>query len=869
MKPPPHADRLLQLFCAPHRLEEVQGDLHEEFAHQLRRVGKQKAQWWYWWGVLGFLKPFAIKRKPSGYSTTNQMNATMISNYFKIARRNLIRNKAFSGLNIAGLALGMACSLLIMLWVQDERSVDGFHANGNRLYQVYERSSYDGKVEAGYMTQGLLADELKRVIPEIEYASGYEGNHLYRSTFEVGEKINKVEGTYAGADFFRMFSYPLVQGTPETALNTPIGVAISRKVAEQFFGNPEKAIGKAIRYENREDLIVTAVFENVPANSSQQFDFLRSWNAYVKENQWVTNWSNTSPHTLVQLRPTADPARVEAKIKDFIYRYKQKDQGSLVELALQSYPEKYLHSTFKNGQIDGGRIEYVRLFSFVAVFILLIACINFMNLATARSTKRAKEVGVRKVVGAVRTALMGQFLGEALLLTFCSILIAVALVAVLLPAFNSLTGKQLFLPFGQPVFWASLLGLLTLTGFVAGSYPALFMSSLSPIRVLKGSLKFSGGATFFRKSLVVFQFSLSIILIVGMIVMYRQMQFVQTKNLGYDRENLVYIPIEGDLVQKYNLFKEEASRMPGIRAVSRMRNSPTVNDHGVSDIGWSGKDPNLWVSFSDELVGFDFVKTMNLKLKEGRDFSREFGADTVSYSGFLLNETALKKIGYQHPIGQPLWWGGRQGTIIGIVKDFHFNSMHEAIQPLVIRLDEKKPYGTILVRTEAGKTREALAGLEKISKELNPNFPFTYQFSDQEYAKLYKSEQVVSQLANSFAVLAIFISCLGLFGLAAFTAEQRTKEIGVRKALGASVASVVTLLSQDFLKLVLIAILIASPLSWYAMTRWLDGFAYKIDIGWWVFALAGFLAIAIALLTVSFQSIKAALVNPVKSLKSE
>ncbi|MEP6597185.1 MAG: ABC transporter permease, partial [Ginsengibacter sp.] len=404
----------------------------------------------------------------------------MIKNYFKIAWRNLARNKAFSTINILGLALGMACSLLIMLWVKDERNVDAFHANGKYLYQVYERQYYDGKVEASYPTQGLLAEELKRVIPEVRYASSLE--HASPpgtlSTFEAGDKINKMDGSFAGTDFFSMFSYPLLQGKPQTALSTQQAIAISRKMAEQFFGSPEKAMGKPIRYENRENLLVTAVFENVPANSSQQFDFLRSWVAFVKENEWVHNWGNTSPVTLVQLRSDADPFKVEAKIKDFIYRYQPKSEGSLMELALQSYPEKYLHSTFKNGRIDGGRIEYVRLFTMVAIFILLIACINFMNLATARSVKRAKEVGVRKVIGAPRSVLIGQFIGEAVLLVFFSTIIAACLAGILLPAFNTLTGKHLFLPVLQPLFWAALFGLLILTSFVAGSYPALFLSSL-------------------------------------------------------------------------------------------------------------------------------------------------------------------------------------------------------------------------------------------------------------------------------------------------------------------------------------------------------------------------------------------------------
>jgi len=792
----------------------------------------------------------------------------MIKNYLKIAWRNIVHNKAFSTINILGLALGLSCSLLIMLWVLDEKSVDGFHKNGKQLYQVYERNYYDGKVDAAYPTQGLLAEELKKTVPEVEYACGYEYASApgTQNNFEAGEKVNKMTGVFAGEDFFKMFSYPLLQGKAELALNAPAGIAVSQQMAEYFFGTPAKAIGNTIRFENKEDLQVTAVFENLPANSSQQFDFVRSWTDFVKQNAWVNNWGNTSPASFVQLRKEADPHKVEAKIKNFIYNYQQRDKSFVTELALQAYAEKYLHSTFKNGYADGGRIEYVKLFSIVAVFILLIACINFMNLATARSAKRAKEVGVRKVVGASRSRLIGQFAGEALLLTFFSVVMAIILVAILLPLFNVLTGKQLVLPVTQPLFWLMIMALLAITGFVSGSYPALFLSSLKPVRVLKGSLKFTWGATFFRKGLVVFQFTLSIILMLGMIVIYRQMDYIQTRNLGYNRENLMYLPIEGELVNKYDVFKEEARKTNAIVAISKMRNSPTVIEHHTGSIEWPGKPADLNVSFADAVVGYDFIKTLKLTLKEGRDFSKEFGSDSASY---LLNETAVNKIGFQNPVGQTVVWGNRRGTVIGVLKDFHFNSIHQAIDPLIVRLDEKWSWGTIMVRTKAGKTEEAIASLQRICKSLNPKFPFTYQFSDQEYDKLYRSEQVVSKLSNLFAFLAIFISCLGLFGLATFSAEQRTKEIGVRKVLGASVAGIVSLLSTNFLKPVAVAMVIAFPVAGYVMNKWLEDFAYKTSIAWWMYALAGILAIGIALLTVSYQSIRAALSNPVKSLRTE
>ena len=792
----------------------------------------------------------------------------MIKNYFKTAWRNLLRNKAFSLINISGLALGLTCSLLITLWIQDERSVDGFHKNGKLIYQAYERNYYDGKVDASYPTQGLLAEELKKVIPEIQYTSGFEYASApgTLSTFEANNKVNKLGGLYAGTDFFSMFSYPLLQGTPQTALSSPGGLAISKKMAENFFGSAEKAIGQLIRFENKDELKITAVFENIPGNSSQQFDFLRTWYDFVKENDWVHNWGNTDPSTFVQLRKDADPLKVESKIKDFIYKYRQKDNSFRTELALQPYPEKYLHSSFKNGYVDGGRVEYVNLFMVVAVFILLIACINFMNLATAQSAKRAKEVGLRKVVGAARSSIVKQFIGEALLLTLFAIIIAIVLSATLLPAFNSLTGKRLSIPFTQPLFWLAITTLVIITGFVAGSYPALFLSSLKPVSVLKTGLKFGAGNIFLRKGLVVFQFTLSIILIVGMIVTYRQMNYIQTKNLGYDRDNLLYVPIEGELANKYVLFKQQAAEIPGVLNISKMRNSPTVIEHHTGSISWPGKDPNLTVSFADGVVGYDFVKTMKLQLKEGRDFSKEFGTDSI---GFLLNETAVNKIGLNDPIGKTVTWGNHPGKVIGVLKDFHFSSMHQSIEPLILRLDENWSWGTILVRMKAGNTKEVLSGLEKLSAAMNPKFPFTYQFSDSEFAKLYKSEAIVSRLSNYFAFLAIFISCLGLFGLATFTAVQRTKEIGVRKVLGASVLQIIAMLSGSFVKLIVVAMLIAFPVAWYFMNKWLENFAYKVHLGWIIFFIGGTVAVLIALLTVSYQAIKAAIANPVKSLRTE
>jgi putative ABC transport system permease protein len=791
----------------------------------------------------------------------------MLKNFLKVALRNLWKQKGYSFLNIFGLAMGMACSLLILLWIRDEKSVDGSHANGDRIYRVYERQYYDGKIEAGYYTPGVLPDELKKVLPEVEMASGFTWRD--QAAFQVGDKILKESGSSAGADYFQMFSYPLLEGKAATALSEPLSIAISRKMAVHFFGSPAAAIGKPIRYENRKDYKVMAVFEDLPENSSDKYDYLVNWKAFLEDNSWAKDWGNNGPNTYILLRKDANPSLVVGKLTHFLDNYnKEQSKSFRIQLGMQRMPDVYLHSTFKNGVIVGGRIEYVRLFSVVAIFILLIACINFMNLTTARSVKRAKEIGIRKVVGAVRPALIRQFIGEAILLSLFSVVLALGVVLLALPAFNQMTGKAISFPWAASSFWLSLLGLTVVTGVVSGSYPALFLSSFQPIRILKGTMKFSAGAAWFRKGLVVFQFVLSIVLIVGTIVVSGQVSYVQSINLGYDRDNLVSIPLEGDLTGKYKIFKEQALRIPGVGDISRISQMPTNIENGTGGVDWDGKDPNNMIMFTNASAGYDLVKTMNLKMAEGREFSPDFPTDSV---GYLLNEEAMRRMGFtaKDVVGKRLTQWQKKGKVVGVIKDFHFNSLHEPIRPLVVRFGEQETYGTALVRVRAGQSRRVLAALEAVCHELNPRFPFSSRWVDDEYRDLYKSESTVHRLSNCFAALAIFISCLGLLGLAMFTAEQRTKEFGIRKVLGAKVGTLFGLLSKDFLQLVLVAFLLATPIAWWAMHVWLQDFAYHIQLEWWVFLLAGVLALLIALVTVSFQALKVAVANPVRSLRTE
>jgi putative ABC transport system permease protein len=793
----------------------------------------------------------------------------MFKNYFKTAWRNIIRNKAFSLINIFGLGLGMACSLLIFLWVQDERSIDAFHVNKASLYSVYERVSSEGKVEAGRATPGLLAAELKRNIPEIKYASGYWEDEV-ETLFSVGDRNFSYTGTYADSDFLKMFSYPLLVGTTSSALATPDDIAISREMATSIFGSPQAAVGKLIQFNNAHFFKVSAVFQDLPSNTSQHFDFVINWQYLLKAVDWLSNWASRSPQTFIQLQPGADAVAVEAKIKGFVTGYLPATYktGYQVELGLQPLNEVYLRSVFKQGKPDGGRIEYVSLFSIVAIFILLIACINFMNLSTARSVKRAKEVGIRKTAGAIRARLIIQFMGEAMLLTFFAIIIALALTLLVLPYFNLLTAKHIVLPVMMPDFWLAIGGLLLATAFISGSYPALFLSSLNPVKVLKGALKFSPGALLFRKGLVVFQFAMSIVLITGTIFISRQLRYLQTKDLGFDRGNLVYMhfPYPQGLPSGFNVFKQQLLAMPGIKAVDYSQQPPSHTTYYTYNLNWSGKNPNTKAFAIHNGVGYDYFNLMGIQFSEGRAFSTDFSTDST---GIIINETALQMMGLKKPLGEQVTVGDERRTIIGVVKDFHFKSLHEPIEPLILFLNRDPNWGYLLVKTEAGKTRQGLAGMEKVFSQMERKFPFRYSFADEEYQKLYNAEMTVGKLGDSFSSLAIFISCLGLLGLTMFTAEQRRKEIGVRKVIGASVADIIGMLSKDILKLIALAAIIAIPVAWLAMRNWLQNFAYRVTISWWVFILAGGAALLIALATISYQAIKAALANPIKSLRSE
>jgi putative ABC transport system permease protein len=860
--PPRLFHRFLRWFCNPKLLDRIEGDLLEVYLDNMERSGKRKANTRFIVDVMLLFRPAIIK----SFEGSQTFNNGMVKNYFQVAWRNVIRNKTFSFINIGGLSLGITCSLLIFLWVSDELSVDKFNSKPD-VYSVYERVFSEGKVDAGPWTPGELAAELKQQVPEIKYASGF-WTYNESVLFNLDEKRLSFKGVAADSDFFKIFDYTLIKGTADRSLSDPSSIALSRKMAEAFYGSADAAFGNTIRMNNNKDFKITAVFDNLPDNASQQFDFVSNWDDLLETTQWLKVWIYRGPFTYVQLHPGTDPAKVESKIKDFLTPFltANSGEGYRTELGLQSYDEVYLYSSFENGLPKGGRIEYVKLFALIAVFILLIACINFMNLSTARAVKRAKEVGIRKTMGAFKSYLVTQFIGEAMLLTLLAVLLAIGFVAALLPWFNLVTNKHILFPFLSLPFWGLLLSLLVVTGFVAGAYPAFFLSSLNAIKILKGSLKANPNSLLFRRGLVVFQFILVIAFIAGTTTISRQVDYMQSKNLGFDKENLLYVPLQGDLAARYEFFKQELLTRPGIQNVTRSTNAPShINTHEY-DLSWEGKLEDEKVVAIHNGIGYEFLSMMNIPLLQGRNFSKDYISDST---GFIINETALKTIGYDDPIGKPLYFFGKQGTIVGVVKDFHMKSLREPIKPLIMFLGETAAWGFVLIKTQPGETQEAIASLDDVFKKIEPEFPLRFYFADEEFQKLYNGEQTVNKLSISFSILAIFISCLGLLGLTMFTAEQRRKEIGVRKVIGATTLSIVAMLSNDIIKLVIVAAVIATPIAWFAMDKWLAQFAYQAGLTWLVFAGPTLITLLIALFTTSYQAVKAGMANPVQSLRSE
>jgi len=783
----------------------------------------------------------------------------MIKNYFKVAWRNLLNNKAFASLNIIGLAIGMATAILIGLWLADEVSYDHYNVHHKSLAQVmitqsHKGDSYTGSTIAmplGAALQSKFGDLFKQV----SLASFHDIHVL-----AFNDKKISARGIFAQQDFPDMFGMEVQNGNLNS-LKDPSTIMIARSLATSLFGEAN-AVNKTILLDNKLAMKIGAVYEDLPENSSfggtvVLLPWMNPANQYLNNNK---NWDDHNGELYVQLNDNVTAAEATERIKNIPTPFiKEVSEVALV------YPhdKKHLYGEFRNGKPDGGRIQIVTLLGIIGIFVLFLACINFMNLSTARSSKRAKEVGIRKTVGSLPIHLIGQFLIESVLLTLIAFVIALIIAQLSLPFFNTVSGKHMIIPYGNPVFWLMCIAFALFTGIISGSYPAFYLSSFEPIKVLKGAFQGSRYNSIPRQVLVVLQFTVSLSLIIGTIIVYRQIIYARDRPTGYTKEALISLPLSEALYGHYDVLRADLLRTG---TVSEMAESsqPVTQFNNNNSLDWRGKDPGLVVYFRNVNVMPEFGRTVGWNIKEGRDFSRAY-ADS---SSIILSEAAVKVMGIAHPVGEIVQFYGKSYTVVGVVGDLLTNSPYETIEPAIFLGDGYM--SVITIRMKAGlPVKTAMAGIEKVFKKYNPGSPFIYLFNDEAYARKFAAEEHVGNLSAVFAGMAIFISCLGLFGLASFVAEQRTKEIGVRKVLGANLFSLWSLLSVQFVKLVLISLCIAIPLSYYGMNIWLQGYAYRDGIAWWIFAVAGLSILLITLITVSFQSLKAALMSPVTSLRSE
>jgi putative ABC transport system permease protein len=785
----------------------------------------------------------------------------MFKSYLKITVRNLLRNKGFSIVNIGGLAIGMTCTLLISLWICRELSVDRLYPKTDRLFLIHNRTKVNGELWVSNQTPQIMAPTLRQEYPAIEDASRYMQVTFLTS---VHETHLHTRGAFADSGFLSMFGFPLLHGDPAGALNSPQGIVITQSFATRLFGDTDP-MGKTIRIDSATDFTVTGILKDLPATTSFDFDYLLPW-SYIKRLGWEDQaWSDTYIYTYILLKPGITQASFDTRVRDVTTRHSK----VTTEVFTQPMSRLYLYSKPENGRLVGDRILTVRLFAIIAGFILIIACINFMNLSTARSERRARAVGIRKVVGASRGILIAQFIGESMLIAWLAFPIALFLTQISLPAFNRLVGHELTLDYSDTRLWAYAIGFVIFTGLVAGSYPAFYLSSFRPIRVLKGTLIQLNSVITPRKILVVLQFSFAIILIICTLIIKRQIQFGLDRDSGYDRDRLVYTRAEGDAPAHYAAIKQELIGSGAALAVTRSPAPITRHWNDGSGYAWPGStDKDKDIDFLDFGADADFVKTTGVTLLGGRDIDiNKYPTDSMA---MLLNESAVTAMRLKDPIGQTVRRGSLNFHVVGVVKDFILESpFAKNIAPMLIT-GPWRDYEVIHFKLNPSNPVSVdLALSEKIFKAYNPRYPFEYNFADEAYAQKFRNEQQIGQLSALFAGLTIFISCLGLFALAAYMAENRIREIGIRKVLGASVAGISALLAKDFVRLVLVAFLIAAPIAWVVMNKWLLSYSYRVPIGWGIFAWSGLLAVSIAIATVSYQSIRAAIANPVRSLRAE
>lgn len=854
--PPNWPLKLLRFLLRNEFLEEIEGDLEEEFEENSERHSVKKARSIYTREVIKLIRPNLVRRL-SGNQKLNYIG--MFQHNLILTFRSYMRYKSAFLINLIGLASGLACTLLIYLWVNSELQVNQFHDKSHRLYQIVANNEGTDGISTNYATPALLPQKLVETFPEVEYATTQSWTAAYTLSHE--QTNIKAIGQYAGEDYFNVFSYDLLQGDKNEVLKDKSSIVISEELAMKLFDTTVDVVGKTVEFMHFKSFQVSGIFKSPPTSSSRQFDFIMTFGEFKEAQSWILGWKNNGPSSFVILAEDTNIDDFNTKIKDVV-----RDNNGEPHMTPYAtlYSDLYLNGKFKNGIPTAGRMTYVRLFSMIAFFILAIACINFMNLSTARVSRRLKEIGIKKAVGASRKSLIFQFMSESITMAFISLILSLAIVWLVLPVFNQVTGKALFLQFSSD-FSLMLMLVMAVTGILSGSYPALYLSGFSPIKVLKGQSPTSWREMFMRKGLVVFQFTLSIILIVSVLVVYKQIEFTQKQNIGFNKDNIIYFEAEGELELKLQTFLEEVKRVPGVQMASSTAHSFVEGGNMAStyNMSWEGKDSETALAMEIMRVDHGLIELLDFELVEGRSYDKDLSTD---FGSIIFNEAAIKAMGLEDPVGKSVELWGRKRQILGVVKDFNFRSFHEVIGPAFFILNPNDTL-VIMAKLQAGSEAETIRQLETLYAEVNPGFNFDYKFLSDDYAKQYAAEQRIATLSRAFAVVAILISCLGLFGLAAFTAERRLKEIGIRKILGSSNANIVRLLSGDFTKMVLIAICIALPVSYFVASDWLQGFAYSVTLQWWFFALAGSAALLIAWLTVGFQTIKAAAINPAQCLR--
>lgn len=789
----------------------------------------------------------------------------MLTNYLKIALRGFAKHKLTFLINTLGLSLGLWAAILIGLWIKSEFEVGKGLAESDQVYRIMEHQSYGAQIFTTTSTPGILAETMKENLAEVEKAATFSWNEEH--LFVNGEKRVKLNGFFAGADYLQIIQYPFLHGNKELALTDKSHIVLTEEAAVKLFGNTD-VVGESVQYvtnEGEELYVVQGVLKSLGTTVSNAFEYILPYQVMFDKpyNQWLKYWGNNGPSTIVKLRAGTDGEKFSESIKDFIL---ERNESSNVKLFAYPQSELYLHGSWKDGKLQEGRIKTVKLFALIGFFILLIACINFMNLSTAKSQKRAKEVGVRKVSGADKSSLIYQFLSESVLITVFSGFLALLLVQITLPVFNTLTGKQMILPLGDGVFWMQFGAVILFTGLVSGSYPAFYLSATKVVSVFKNHIQGSKRVVLARKGLVLFQFILATALIVSTVVVFQQINYALKQNIGYEKDQLIMVPLEGELFGKYDIFKTQLENNPNIESVTRTTHNLLGRNSNTGGLEWEGKDPEFNALFERILVDYDFLTTMGMKLIDGEDFSREKGADSTQ--AVILNRRAFEIITQNNPEVRTVIINEEARQITGVVENFHFQSFHEIMEPAFIILDPSYA-SNAFIRVKAGEMEKTLASIQAVAESLNPVFPFTYQFMDDNYARLYQDDVRLRDLAQYFSILTILISCLGLLGLSAHVAEQKTKEIGIRKVLGASTFNILQVINREFILVVMVSILIGSGLAYWFMSDWLEGYAYRIDFEWWFIPMAAILILGIALITVTLQSIKAVRSNPVQAIKTE